>query len=119
MDSAFKNDIIKTSRDFLIVCMDDGILHWREKIKKYFLALSRSKHKDLPELHGEMYKTLSTKENRFNLFSIVNQQKELKELSKIYGQYILSDYMDVSGNTESEKLVLKEIAQESEQEKEG
>lgn len=117
MDASFKNDIIKTSCEFLIVCMEDGILHWRKKIKKYFIALSSSNHKDLPELHTEIYKTLSTKENRFNLYSILHAEGVLKAVSKIYGQKMLNDYKDVSGNTESEKLVLKEIAQESEGEK--
>jgi hypothetical protein len=66
------------------------------------------------ELHREIYKTLSTKENRFNFYSILKSGKELKQISKFYGQYMLIDYKDASGNTNSEKLVLDEIAQETE-----
>ena len=115
MDNAFKNDIIKTSCEFLSACMGSGILNCRDRIKKYFIALSISQHKDLLELHAEVYRTLSTKENRFNFYSILRPESELEATSKVYGQYILSDYKDVSGNTESEKLVLSEIAQEVEQ----
>jgi hypothetical protein len=69
------------------------------------------------ELHKEIYKTLSTKENRFNFYSILKSEEKLKQTSKFYGQYILTDYKDASGNTESENLVLKEIAQEPEDKK--
>ncbi len=119
MNSAFKNDIIKTSCEFLVICMDEGILHWRQKILDYLNALAKSAHQNDSELHTAIYKTLTTKENRFNFYSILNSEDQLKELSKIYGQYILSDYKDVSGNTESEKLVLEEIAQIDEQEKQA
>jgi len=117
MDASFANDIVKSSREFVTRCMDDSILHWREKMKAYFIALARSIHKDLAELHTEIYKTLTTKENRFNFYSILHSEAQLTAMAKIYGQHLLSDYKDVSGNTESEKLVLEEIAQIDEQEK--
>jgi len=116
MASAFKNDIIQTSCEFLRACTDKGILNWREKIKKYFIALSKSTHKGLPELYREIYKALSTKENRFNFYSILKSEDKLKQISKIYGQHILADYGGASGNTESEEKVLKEIADGSERE---
>jgi uncharacterized membrane-anchored protein YhcB (DUF1043 family) len=117
MVCSFKNDITKTTCEFLKVCRDTDILEYRDKIKKYFIALSGSKHKNLMELHKEIYKTLSTKENRFNFYSILKSEEKLKQTSKFYGQYILTDYKDASGNTESENLVLKEIAQEPEDKK--
>ena len=116
MRSSFENDIIKTSREFIMVCIDGDILDYREKIKKYFTALGKSRYAEYKELHREIYRTLSTKENRFNLYSILRSEEELKEISKIYGQHMLTDYKGASGNTESEEKVLQEIAKESEQE---
>jgi hypothetical protein len=117
MDDSFKNDIINSTIEFLKVCLGTDILEYRDKIKKYFIALSKTKHKNLPELHREIYKTLSAKENRFNFYSILKSASELNQISKIYGKYMLSDYKDATGNTDSEKKVLSEIVQEVEQEK--
>ncbi len=117
IESSFENDIIKTSREFIMVCIKEHILNYSEKIKKYFTALSRSKYKKYSELHRKIYEALSTKENRFNFYSILHSESELQEISKIYGQHMLTDYKDASGNTESQKLVLEEIAREVEQEK--
>ncbi len=116
MEASFENDIRKTSREFIAVCATDGILNYREKIKKYFIALGKSRYAEYKELHREIYRTLSTKENRFNLYSILHSEETLKEIAKIYGQLMLADYKDASGNTESEEKVLQDIAKESEQE---
>ena len=97
-----------------MVCIKDHILNYREKIKKYFIALQKSKYAGYKELHSEIYRTLSTKENRFNLYSILHSEETLKEIAKIYGQLMLADYKDASGNTDSDKLVLKEIQEEAE-----
>lgn len=113
MQSSFENDIIKSSRGFITVCIDGDILNYREKIKKYFTALGKSRYAEYKELHREIYRTLSTKENRFNLYSILHSEETLKEIAKIYGQLMLADYKDASGNTESDKLVLKEIQKEA------
>lgn len=114
MQSSFENDIIKSSREFITVCIDGDILNYREKIKKYFDALQKSRYAGYKELHREIYRTLSTKENRFNLYSILHSEAKLKEIAKIYGQFMLADYKDASGNTDSDKLVLKEIQEEDE-----
>lgn len=119
INSSFENDIIKTSREFIMVCIKDHILNYSEKIKKYFTALSRSKYKKYSELHRKIYEALSIKENRFDFYSILHSESELQEITKIYGQHMLTDYKDASGNTESQKLVLEEIAREVEQKKKG
>lgn len=114
MENCFENDIIKTSREFITVCIKDDVLNYRVKIKKYFTALGKTKYAKYKELHREIYRTLSTKENRFNLYSILHSEETLKEIAKIYGQLMLADYKDASGSTESDKLVLKEIQEEAE-----
>jgi hypothetical protein len=114
MEASFENDIRKTSIEFIVACATDGILNYREKIKKYFIALGKSRYAEYKELHREIYGTLSTKENRFNLYSILHSEETLRENAKIYGQLMLADYKDASGNTESDKLVLKQIQEEAE-----
>ena len=113
MDNSFENDITRYAREFLTVCVSDGILNHKDKIVKFFRSLSRSIHKNCSELHKEIYKTLSTKENRFATYSILKPEDNINELTLIYGQLIESDYKDASGNTESENLILNEIAKES------
>jgi len=114
MEASFENDIRKTSREFIAACATDGILNYREKIKKYFIALGKSRYAEYKELHRTIYETLSTKENRFNFYSILHSEEELGGIVVLYGQYILGDYKDAVGNTDSDKLVLKEIQEEAE-----
>ncbi len=110
MESSFRNDIIRTSCEFLAACTQEGILHWRERVTKYFAALSASIHRDCSELHAAIYKTLGTKENRFTLYSILSSDGQLKGLAQVYGKLLLKDYGDAPGNTESEQKVVAEIA---------
>jgi len=109
MASSFRNDIIRTSCEFLAACTQEGVLHWRERVTKYFAALSASIHRDCNELHAAIYKTLRTKENRFDLYSILSSDGRLKELTKVYGKLLVNDYKDAPGNTESEGKVITEI----------
>jgi len=110
MGASFVNDIIRTSCEFLAACTQEGILHWRERVTKYFVALSESKHKKCDELHAAIYKTLGTKEHRFNLYSILSSDGQLKGLAQVYGKLLLNDYKGAAGNTESEQKVITEIA---------
>ena len=111
MESSFKNDIMKTSEAFVKVIIKEGdILDFTEKIKKYFIALQQSKFKNRSDLHKHIYKSLLTKENRFALYSILQQEEQLKDIAKIYGQHLLSNYKDVK-NTEAEDKTLIEITE--------
>ena len=112
MDGSFKNDILKTSEEFIKVTIKEGnILHFSEKIKKYFIALGQSKFKKYLELHKHLYNILATKENRFNLYSIFQQEAQLKETAKIYGRFLLDDYKNASGNTGAEVKILTNLAE--------
>ena len=108
IQSCFRNDIIKASEDFIKVVAKD-ILGFSGKIKKYFIALQQSHFAEFTKLHDCIYNTLLTKENRFNLYFILQSDAMLKGLAIIYGQHLLSNYKDVK-NTEAESEVLTEIA---------
>ena len=112
MNLSFRNDIVQASCQFLQVCMEDGLLCWKDKVKKYFIGLSISKHKEYSKLHKEIYGKLGSRENRFNLYSILSSEINLNKISKIYGQYLLDDYREGAGNSESENKVLKKIAEQ-------
>jgi len=119
MQFSFKNDIIKTSEEFIKSIIKEGdILNFLEKIKKYFIALRQSKFANYSELHEHLYNILATKENRFALYSILQQEEQLKDMAKIYGQFLLANYKDASGNTGAEKNILIDITEAIETKKE-
>ncbi len=113
MNSAFRNDILKTSRDFIYTCAQKGLLNYKERLNTYYKALSNSKHKDYSDMHIEIYKALPTKEEKFNLYDIIQSDSNLKDVASIYGKQLLDEYQDSSGNTESQKLVLQQITEEN------
>ncbi len=108
IQNSFRNDIVKTSEDFIKVVAKEDVLGFSEKIKKYFIALQQSHFGQFTKLHNCIYNTLLTKENRFNLYSILQSDAILKDLAIIYGQHLLSNYKDVE-NTEAESGALTEI----------
>lgn len=118
MQFSFENDIMNTSEDFVKVIIKEGdILDFTEKIKKYFIAMQQSKFKNRSELHRHIYKSLLTKENRFALYSILQQEEQLKDMAKIYGQHLLSDYKNAR-NSEAENKMLIDITEAIETKKE-
>lgn len=112
MQSFFINDITRTSKEFIkVIIKEDDVLDFSEKIKKYFIALKQSKFKNCLELHKHIYKTLLTKENRFNLYFILSSEELLEGVVMFYGQFLLTDYKDASRNTETENKALIDITE--------
>jgi hypothetical protein len=113
MRFCFKNDIMRTSEKFIKAVIKEGAVPgFSDKIKKYFIALRLSAFGNFPELHQHIYNVLATKENRFDLYSILSAQNELGDIAGFYGQYLLSDYKGHKGgrNNGAEDKILAEIA---------
>lgn len=112
MQYCFKNDIIRTSEEFVEAIIKKGdLLDFTDKIKSYFIALKKnSPFANCSELHKPLYNILATKENRFGLYSILQLEAQLKDIAIIYGKFLLTNYKKV-GNTEAEDKTLIAITE--------
>ena len=115
MRLCFKNDILRTSEEFIkVTAKEGGCLKFDRKIKKYFIALEHTLFARNLEIHKHIYTALDSKENSFNLYSIFASEAQLKELAAIYGKFLLADYRGDSRNTGLENRTLASIAEEIE-----
>jgi len=105
MNSAFENDIKKTTMDFIRACIDNYLSNQGLKINKYFEALGKSEYADYDDLYKACYDSLINKETRFVFYGQLNATTKAKHN---IGKLLLDNYK-AGSNTESEKLILSEI----------
>jgi hypothetical protein len=105
---AFENDIIKSSKDFAIVIVDCGISNYKEEINKYFEGLSDSQHKDYVDVYKIIFEFMGSRNNRFDLFQIIESSAKTRRSKINYGNILLEAYAN-DELSESEKLCFEEI----------
>jgi hypothetical protein len=108
VDCSFKNDILKSTEDFMKAIIDLGFQTKSEEINSYINAISRSEFKDSKKVFKVIFDSLKTKNDRFKFYEVINNEEENK-IGKINFGIILIDKYGNSELTESEKGILKEI----------
>lgn len=108
IDNSFKNDIIKSTEDIITACVDNGLSSQKDKLNKYLKVINKSQYSEFEELYKAIFKQLISKENQFLLYGLINKEQELEKVRCFYGRIVKENYSQ-SENTESQKLILKEI----------
>ena len=104
-ESSFENDVLKSTEDFIRMCVDKNLKEHRDKINKYLIAVNNSRYVEFEKLYKVIYDKLIIKENRFLFYELIN--KELEKVKYMYGKLLKGGY-EKDTNTESQKLILKE-----------
>ena len=100
VNCAFENDIIKSTIDFTEAVMELGLQSKTKEINSFIKALSQSKYQTFDEVYQIIFKNLQTRENHFNLFNLLDDEKEIRVGKLKIGQIITDKY---SNSTLSEK----------------
>jgi hypothetical protein len=106
--SSFKNDILKTTGDIITACVDNGLSSQKDKLNSYLKAIVTSKYSELEELYKTIFEKLIGKENQFLLYELMDKGPLLEKVRYSYGKMLKKAYGQ-SQNTETQKLILKEI----------
>lgn len=108
INSAFENDIVKSTLDFTGVLLDKGIQEFKSEINIFFKGLTNSQYKNYIPVYKVIFDNLKSRKNRFEMFSSIESDAE-NRLAKIeYGNLLVSKY-SIDNPTESEQLVFAEI----------
>ncbi len=95
MDCSFVNDIMKASKDFITATIEEGdIFKYSEKIKKFFVGFQQSRYSGNLNLYKYIYDVLRDKENRFSLYSILQQEKRVVGVVNIFSEFLITDYKE-------------------------
>lgn len=108
--NSFRNDIIKSTENFMKAIIDLDYQKKSDEINEFFEGLSASEHKDNELVYTIMINSLVSRDDQFKFLTLVNDD-EGKEHAKLrYGEALLKRYEnDVL--TKSEENVKEQVAQ--------
>lgn len=106
MSAAFRNDIIKSTHDFIKAIMDLGIESKTSEINSFIKGISQSKYSSFETIFDILFKGLSSRNNQFRFFDLISDEKENRIGKSNFGKKIIEKYSDLE-LTVSEKVVLE------------
>lgn len=104
ISSAFENDIIKSTGDFIKAIIDKGIQNCSKEINSYILALSKSKYSVFKPVYEIIYNGLKNRADRFKFFELLNDDRDVRLGKSKFGQILKEKYIE--NLTESETIVI-------------
>lgn len=110
IESAFENDIIKSSQDFIRAIIDKGVQKCEKEINSFILGISKSDFKENAKLYEILFNSLSKRENQFKFFDLITTDKEARIGKVKYGILLRDNYFG-SEMTESEKISLGQLSE--------
>ncbi|MGM8362265.1 hypothetical protein ACSV4D_10155 [Flavobacterium sp. ARAG 55.4] len=110
VNCAFENDIIKSTTDFTEVLMETGLQTKTKEINAFIKALSLSKFKTFDDVYQIIFKNLQTRDNHFNLFNLLNDDKEIRIGKLKIGQIITEKYSNSPLSEKEQNIINKTVA---------
>lgn len=110
VNCAFENDIIKSTTDFTEVLMEVGLQSKTKEINAFIKALSISKFKTFDNVYLIIFKNLQTRDNHFNLFNLLNDDKEIRAGKLKIGQIIIEKYSNSPLSEKEQNIINKTVA---------
>ncbi|HBM14757.1 MAG TPA: hypothetical protein DD381_00175 [Lentisphaeria bacterium] len=104
---SFDIDIIKTTNDFIITVLNNGMFNYKEDINKYFEGLSQS-FPTYDDVYIKIYKLLQSRENNITFFNLIESNPLTIKAKIKYGEIIFNNLKEADF-TEIEKIANKEL----------
>jgi hypothetical protein len=108
IESAFENDIIKSTEDFMKAIIDLGYQSKVKEINNYFKGLTDSVYKNLDKVYEIIFNMLNNRDDQFKFFNIISDEKESRIGKSNYGK-ILKEIYSSTELSLSEKVVFDKI----------
>lgn len=108
IQSAFENDILKSTHDFVVAIVDKGINNFKKETTEFFKGLSSSQHKDYDAVYTTIFDTLKNRQNRFDFLNLVDSNNETRIAKIAFGKLLINEYSEKQP-TETESLAITNI----------
>ena len=117
---SFENDIIKSSTDFIKAIIELDYSSKGDDIGNFIKGLSISKFQDFKKLYKILFDNLKYRDDQFNFFDLILDDKESRVGKSNYGKILQSSYSSTELNENERKILEKttEIIEELKKEKE-
>jgi len=106
ISTSFRNDIIKSTHDFIKAIIDLGINSKTSEINSFIKGISQSKYCSFDTIFEILFKGLSTRYNQFRFFDLISDEKENRIGKSNFGKKIIEKYSNLELSV-SEKAVIE------------
>ena len=107
---SFKNDIVKSTHDFVVAIINEGLNNFKNETNKFFIGLSSSNHRNYHPIYVTLFDSLRTRQNRFDFITLVDSAKETRIAKISFGQLLIKEYSAMQP-TQTEILAMEDIKQ--------
>lgn len=115
IEYSFKNDIIKSSKDYFAALQRKSISNSVTEINAFARALSGSRYQTLGDIYVYIYRQFS-RANKFLIYQLVEKSDDTEVFRENYGRLLL-DFVDATPNEEETNILteIQVLIQEDEQ----
>jgi len=108
INSSFRNDIIKSTREFIKVIVDLGFENKMNEINSFIKGLSLSKYKSFDIVYEIMFKGLGNRNDQFKFFGLISDEKDSRFGKSNFGKKLIDSY-STSELSNTEKAEIEKI----------
>lgn len=108
INSSFKNDIIKSTQDFMKAIVYLGFQSLYKEINIFFKAISSSKYKDFDDVYEIIFNALKNRNDQFLFFNLISDEKDSQVGVINFGKLLIHNYSS-SEKTPNEKEIFKKL----------
>lgn len=120
---AFRNDIIKSTREFIKVIIDLGFENKVKEINSFLKGLSLSKFKSFDMVYEIIFKGLGNRNDQFKFFDLISDEKDNQYGKSNFGKKLIANYstseLSISEKNTVEKTntIIAELEKEEQERK--
>lgn len=92
INSAFENDVSKSTNDFMTAIIDMNIRTKEKEINSYIKGISQSIYKDSKFVYEIFFNKLQNRNMQFDFFNLINDNNECKAGKSNYGKILKEKY---------------------------
>jgi hypothetical protein len=107
-ENSFKNDAIKSSKDFFDAIVKLEIVNYKLEINEFVKGICKSIFSDKEEIYFQINNSINSRELKFNIYEIIEILPETLTFRKNFGKLIL-EYEYDNLTEEEEEIITKEI----------
>ena len=104
---SFKNDVLKSAKDYFSSLLEVGLTKSRNEINAYLKALCDSRFAENEEVYMAINSVLKDRESKFTLFEIIEEKPENVCFRKIFGKQLID--FQFENLTEKESGIIEAI----------
>lgn len=107
LENSFKNDVIKSSKDFFDTIAELEITTYKSEINQFIKSICKSVFSDKEEVYFQINNSINSRELKFNLYENIEVISETLMFRKKFGGFIIE--YGYENLTDKEEIIIEKI----------